>query len=41
MGLLQQGRWVDRWYDTQSSGGSSFARIVVSETGLRPMVSGV
>jgi len=21
MGLLQQGRWVDRWYDTQSSGG--------------------
>ena len=21
MGLLQQGRWVDRWYDTQSNGG--------------------
>jgi putative glutathione S-transferase len=21
MGLLQQGKWVDKWYDTKASGG--------------------
>lgn len=35
MGLLVEGRWVDRWYDTASSGG----RFVRNEAGFRHWVT--
>ncbi len=35
MGLLQNGKWVDRWYDTKSSGG----RFVRSDAGFRNWIT--
>ena len=34
MGLLQEGRWVDRWYETKDPVGGSFAARPSSGTGL-------
>ena len=35
MGLLQNGRWVDRWYDTDSTGG----RFVRQQSGFRNWIT--
>ena len=38
MGLLQNGKWVDQWYDTKSNGGHLFARHRNFAAGLVQMV---
>ena len=37
MGLLQQGQWVDEWYDTKTAVVNSVVRIAVSRNWLTPM----
>ena len=38
MGLLQEGKWVDQWYDTKSSGGRFVAKHRNFAIGLHLMV---
>ena len=37
MGLLQNGKWVDQWYDTASTGGRFCAKRANLEIGSRRM----
>ena len=38
MGLLQEGKWVDKWYDTKASMDILFESLRSFETGLRQTV---
>ena len=37
MGLLQEGKWVDQWYDTKSTNGRFVRKPHSFAIGLRPM----
>ncbi len=46
MGLIQNGKWVDRWYDTQATGGefkrqdSAFRHTIGGSDGQCPIETG-